>query len=194
MKGEKMFKKITFVLLVLVLLLTTTTTAFADKPTGFDNEGKVTGTASDNGFDQYGYNRTARIFSGTYLSWCLEAENSLEACQSSPYANDKLVMKWNDEWDRGNAEGWSNPPYNAWENNEWNGMAPGGSGEVWAYKIVWDASCAAKNTPSSDGAYCIWGQFAVIMSQGTAGGEHIWDTLAKPAGYGAYFTNLNQLP
>lgn len=191
MKGEKMFKKITFVLLVLVLLLTTTTTAFADKPTGFDKEGKVTGTAADNGFDQWGYNRTARIFSGTGLSWCMEAGGSESACAVSmyPYANDKLVMKWNAEWDRGNDEGWSNPPYNAWENNEWNGMAPGGSGEVWAYKIVWVGPCGNNGDPVVGGGYCIWGQFAMILSQGIAGGEHLWDVLAKPAGYGAYYTN-----
>ncbi|MHB8856218.1 MAG: hypothetical protein ACYC6K_06325 [Bellilinea sp.] len=186
-----MFKKITFVLLVLVLLLTTTTVAFADKPTGFDNEGKVTGTAADNGFDQWGYNRTARIFSGTYLSWCMELGKTEDECATAlgVYANDKLVMKWNAEWDRGNDEGWSNPPYNAWENNEWNGMAPGGSGGVWAYKIVWVGACGVDGTPLPSGGYCIWGQFAVIMDQGTTDGEHLWYALAKPAGYGAYYTN-----
>lgn len=50
-------------------------------------------------------------------------------CQSylGPHANDRLVMKWKAEWDRGNAEGWSNPPYDAWLNNQWKGMTPGGS-------------------------------------------------------------------
>lgn len=39
---------------------------------------------------------------------------------------------------------------------------------------------------AADGGYCVWGQFAVILSQGTIGGVHIWDALASPAGYGAY--------
>jgi hypothetical protein len=101
-----------------------------------------------------------------------------------PYANDKLVMKWNAEWDRGNDESWSNPPYDAWENNEWNGAIPGGSGEVWHYKIKWVEPCGAYGEPTPDGGYCIWGQFEVLMDQGTADGEHIWYTKAIPNGYG----------
>jgi len=193
MKGEKMFKKITFVLLVLVLLLTTTTTAFADKPTGFDEAGNVTGSAADNGFDEFGYNRTARIFSGTYGSWCLEQDPAGTWCPAyaGNWWNDKLVMKWNAEWDRGNAEKWAHPPYDAWTSNMSNGMFTGGSsGETWIYKIVWvGGDCGADYTPLENGGYCIWGQFEVILSQGTVGGEHLWDVLAKPAGYGAYFTN-----
>jgi len=32
-----------------------------------------------------------------------------------------------------------------------------------------------KNAPLPDGGYSIWGQFEVIMSQGVAGGVHIWE-------------------
>src|SRR3990170_7266858 len=78
------------------------------------------------GFDQFGYNRTARIFNGTGSSWCLQ--RGAPANCLGIYSPDKLVMKWNAEWDRGNAEGWTDPPYDAWENNEWNGNTPGGSG------------------------------------------------------------------
>ncbi len=102
-----------------------------------------------------------------------------------PYANDKLIMKWNAEWDRGNDEGWSNPPYDAWENNNWNGIFPGGSGEIWHYKIKWIGPCGSDGTPLPDGGYCIWGQFEVIMSQGTVANEHFWETHAIPTGYGA---------
>ena len=102
------------------------------------------------------------------------------------YDNDKLVMKWNAEWDRGNAEGWSNPPYDAWENNQWNGSAPGGSGAVWHYKIVWVGPCGDDCTPLANGGYCIWGQFATIMDQGTDGGAHYWFAHALPSGYGSY--------
>lgn len=89
---------------------------------------------SDMGFDDNGYNDNARIFNGTGSSWCI-ARGESEYCLGA-YSADKLIMKWNAEWDRGNAENWANPPYRAWENNEWNGMFEGGSGSVWHYKIV----------------------------------------------------------
>lgn len=139
----------------------------------------------DKGFDEFGYNDTARIFNGTGESWSLA--KGLPADYLGVYAKDKLVMKWNAEWDRGNDENWSNPPYAAWENNEWNGKVDGGSGEVWHYKIVWDKGCSDNGVPSTEGSYCIWGQFATIMDQGTSGGEHFWFTHGIPSGYGAYF-------
>ena len=137
------------------------------------------------GFDQFGYNNTARIFNGTGESWSLA--KGLPADYLGIYAPDKLVMKWNAEWDRGNAEGWANPPYRAWENNEWNGNVAGGSGAVWHYKIVWVPPCGADGTPLPDGGYCIWGQFEVIMDQGkdpTLGPGHIWFARATPNGFG----------
>lgn len=136
------------------------------------------------GFDEFGYNDTARIFNGTGESWSLA--KGLPADYLGIYAQDKLVMKWNAEWDRGNAENWSNPPYAAWENNEWNGTVPGGSGEVWHYKIVWVGDYVADPTLIPEGGYGIWNQFAVLMDQGTSGGEHLWYTHAIPSGYGAY--------
>ena len=105
------------------------------------------------------------------------------------YANDKLVMKWNAEWDRGNTEGWAYPTYNAWLNNQWNGAFPGGSGSVWHYKYVWVGDCGADYTPLSNGGYCIWGQFEVIMDHGidpNIGPGHLWFAHANPAGYGFY--------
>lgn len=90
---------------------------------------------ADIGFNEFGYNYQARIFNGTGESWSLA--KGLPADYLGIYAKDKLVMKWNAEWDRGNAENWENGPYAAWENNEWNGKAAGGSGDVWHYKIVW---------------------------------------------------------
>jgi len=144
---------------------------------------EVKTTKSDtHGFDQYGYNDTARIFNGTYLSWC-EAKGL--DCEDSPNANDRLIMKWNAEWDRGNAEGWDNPPYAAWENNEWNGKVPGGSGDVWHYKIVWVGTCT-EGSILPNGGYCIWGQFEVLMDQGTSDGVHEMLTHAIPNGYGSY--------
>lgn len=138
------------------------------------------------GFDQFGYNDTARIFNGTGESWSLA--KGLPADYLGIYANDKLVMKWNAEWDRGNAENWSNGPYKAWTDNEWNGMKDG-SGAVWHYKIVWVGDYTADSSLVPDGAYGIWGQFAVIMDQGkdpSFGPGHLWFAHANPNGYGAY--------
>ena len=149
----------------------------------------VTPVLAGNGFDEFGYNRTARIFNGTGESWALS--KGLPADYLGAYANDKLIMKWNSEWDRGNEEGWTDPDgYKAWEDNEWNGRGPDGSGEVWHYKIVWVGACGADYTPLEDGGYCLWGQFEVIMDQGSSVTlEHLWLTHADPAGYGAYFSN-----
>jgi len=157
--------------LLLIPLLIAVPSAMATQPTS-------------NGFDQYGYNRKARIFVGTGESWSLQ--QGLPADYLGIYAHDQLVMKWNAEWDRGNAEGWTNGPYAAWENNEWNGAFPGGSGAVWHYKIVWSSVCAAGVTPT-DGGYCIWGQFEVLMDQGfdpSYGVGHLWFAHANPTGYG----------
>lgn len=138
------------------------------------------------GFNQYGYNYTARLFNGTGSSWC--QAKTLPANCLGIYSPDKLVMKWNAEWDRGNADKWSKPPYDAWEDNEWNGKVGGGSGAVWHYKIVW-VGPELQNSPRwKPGGYPIWGQFEVIMDQGTdpsLGPGHIWFTKAAPAGYGA---------
>ena len=137
------------------------------------------------GFDQFGYNRTARIFNGTGSSWCLQ--RGAPANCLGIYSPDKLVMKWTAEWDRGNAEGWTDPNgYRAWEDNEWNGKN-GGSGAVWHYKIKWVGSCGADGTPLPDGGYCIWGQFEVLMDQGqdpAFGPGHLWFAKALPNGYG----------
>ncbi|EKE12389.1 MAG: hypothetical protein ACD_13C00223G0005 [uncultured bacterium] len=158
-----------FVLILVIALLAPATTAFAG------------------GFDEYGYNDVANIFNGTGASWSLA--KGLPADYLGIYSNDKLVMKWNSEWVRGNTEGWSKPPYAAWENNEWNGAFPGGSGAVWHYKIVWVGNYAADLSLIPDGAYGIWGQFAVIMDQGidpSFGPGHLWFAHANPAGYGSY--------
>ncbi len=146
------------------------------------------------GFDQYGYNYKARIFNGTGESWALA--KGLPADYYGVYSKDKIVMKWNDEWDRGNAEGWTRGPYRAWEDNEWNGKA-GGSGQVWHYKIVW-VGPELKNSPYwHEGGYPIWGQFEVVMDQGqdpNVGPGHMWFTdPGTNSGYGS-FVSPTQLP
>ncbi|MCR4305848.1 MAG: hypothetical protein NUV73_02065 [Candidatus Daviesbacteria bacterium] len=154
----------------------------------------VTHAGTTGGFDEFGYNETARNFVGTGSSWCQgKLHKSKAYCDTymGVYADDKLVMKWNAEWDRGNDEGWSDPNgYAAWTDNEWNGRA-NGSGEIWHYKIAWDRGCALNKIPSGTaakgGAYCLWGPFAMLQSQGSGADKvHYWDVLLKPAGYGAY--------
>lgn len=177
-------KKLFIGLLSLFLVFAVVTSVKADQP-------------ADNGFDNAGYNNQANIFNGTGWSWCMDKVKDVDWCTSylGPYANDNLIMKWNDEWTRGNAEDWSKPPYRAWENNEWNGMFEGGSGSVWHYKIVWDQGCASiSHTPSTKGdAYCLWGPFATVMDQGVDGSEHFWFAHGMPTGYGS-FVNPKLLP
>ncbi|HEX9012032.1 MAG TPA: hypothetical protein VF813_00900 [Anaerolineaceae bacterium] len=167
-----MLRKTIVFALLFILIFTTTSSVFAAAPGG------------SNGFNQYGYNYTARIFNGTGASWA--ESKGLPADYLGINAPDKLVMKWNAEWDRGNLENWEKGPYRAWEDNEWNGKVPGGSGQVWHYKIVWVGTCTEGETLDS-GGYCIWGQFAVIMDQGTADGIHQFLAHGLPTGYGAYF-------
>ncbi|OGM17045.1 hypothetical protein A2V55_02275 [Candidatus Woesebacteria bacterium RBG_19FT_COMBO_37_29] len=165
-------KRIFSLFLVLVLLAIPVTNVFA-------------------GFDEFGYNDVAGIFNGSAGGWCASKGWGWDCTgypSMIPYANDHLVMKWNAEWDRGNAEGWSNPPYAAWENNEWNGMVPGGSQSVWHYKIVWVGPCTEGAT-LPEGGYCIWGQFETIMDQGidlNSEPIHSWYAHANPTGYGSY--------
>jgi hypothetical protein len=139
--------------------------------------------AGGNGFDEFGYNYQARIFVGTADGVDRNLDGKLWG--DPTYANDHLVMKWSKAWDEAR---FHDAPWtcDAWEDNEWNGKVPGGSGEVWHYKIVWVGPELEDSPCWRDGGYAIWGQFEVILSQGTIANEHIWDTLANPAGYGGY--------
>lgn len=136
------------------------------------------------GFDQFGYNYQARIFNGPADG----VDRVLDGCVwgDPTYANDHLVMRWSKAWDDARFHGapWT---ADAWENNEWNGMA-GGSGAVWHYKIVW-VGPELENSPNwREGGYPVWGQFEVLMDQGkdpSIGPGHIWLAHANPAGYGA---------
>ena len=146
--------------------------------------GGSTGTfAAGGGFDALGYNRTAGIFNGAADG----VDGTLDGTYygMAAYATDHLKMKWNSEWDRGNAEGWNDPKgYRAWIDNQWNGMRPGGSGETWHYRIKWVGPCGADGAPTGTGGYCLWGQFEVVLSHGTSANQHFWDAHAVPAGFG----------
>lgn len=135
------------------------------------------------GFDQWGYNDQARVFNGPADG--VDRNNDGLMWGDPTYANDKLNMKWSEDWIRGNDEGWTNPPYaDAWTSNHWNGKVKNGSGETWQYKIVWVGPELSASTYWRPGGYAIWGQFEVIMSHGTVANEHFWDAHARPTGYG----------
>lgn len=183
-----MRRSITAFIAAIILAATFAFPALADKPSSFDTNGNVASTVTDNGFNSYGYNYTARIFSGTYLSWCAEQGISSTNCASivgATYVNDQLIMKWNAAWDACNASGLPVDCAGAWITNEQNGQVPGGSGAVWHYKIVWSSVCAAGGAPT-DGGYCVWGGYEVIMDQGidpNVGPGHTSYALATPNGF-----------
>lgn len=163
-------KKLIFVSTIAVLLFLPSTAA-ADPGSG------------KGGFDEFGYNYGARLFVGPAdgVDRILDGK----VWGDPTYANDHLVMKWSEAWDKARFNGgeWT---CGAWETNEWNGKVPGGSGEIWHYKIVWVGS-ELENSPCwRDGGYLIWGQFEVIMSHGTVMNEHFWDAHAVPTGFGGY--------
>lgn len=167
-------KKLFFLTVIVAVFAFTSSSVLAAKP-------------SDKGFNEFGYNDQARVFVG--LADGVDRNLNGTVWGDPTYTNDKLVMKWNSEWDRGNDENWANLDgngYDAWENNEWNGAVPGGSGEVWHYKIKWVGAELVNSPRWVEGGYPIWGQFEVIMDQGTADGEHLWFTHGIPSGYNAH--------
>lgn len=139
--------------------------------------------ATGKGFNEFGYNYSARIFNGPADG--VDKVLDGKVWGDPTYANDQFVMKWNAEWDRGNAEAWAKPPYAAWETNEWNGKAPGGSGWIEHVKIIWVGADLETGPYWRDGGYPIWGQFEVIMDQGLDPSlGRTWWTHATPAGFG----------
>lgn len=156
------------------------------------------------GFDQYGYNWAAHVFVGTGESWAMGKLGMIHAqaeAYMGIYAHDQIVMKWSLAWQlsefgpdgiRGSGDELPWTP-NAWENNEWNGAVgkewgggiTQGSGEVWHYKIIWVGPSLENSPHWHPGGYAIWGQFEVIMDQGTVDGIHEFLTHAIPCGYGA---------
>ena len=84
------------------------------------------------GFDQFGYNYQARLFVGPADGVDRNLDGTVWG--DPTYANDHLVMKWSSAWDAARFDGaaWT---CDAWEDNEWNGMVPGSSGETWHYRL-----------------------------------------------------------
>jgi len=162
-------KRLVFVSMIVVLmLLMTSAPVLADKP-------------ADRGFDEFDYNYNARVFVGPADGVDRDLDGTVWG--DPTYANDHLVMKWSKAWDDARFSGAPWTP-EAWCSNEWNGMVPGGSQEVWHYKIIWVGPELEDSPYWREGGYPVWGQFEVILSQGVVDGEHIWETHATPSGYG----------
>jgi hypothetical protein len=138
-------------------------------------------SAAANGFDQYGYNYQARVFSGSADG----VDRILDgAVWGDPtYANDHLVMKWSKAWDDARFNGAPWTP-DAWETNEWNGSVPGGSGESETVKIIWVGPDLETSPYWRDGGYAIWGQFEVIMDKYVGKGAHFVLAHAVSNGFG----------
>lgn len=148
------------------------------------SQNNVKGTTST-GYDTYGYNYTARLFNGRADG--VDRAQDGAVWGDPTYAKDHLVMKWSKAWDDARFHGAPWTP-DAWTDNEWNGKAFGGSGEVWHYKIVWVGPDLEKSPYWRPGGYAVWGEFEVIMDQGVSSGTdpaHMIYAKAIPAGYGA---------
>ncbi|MDO8269484.1 MAG: hypothetical protein Q7T54_02330 [Candidatus Levybacteria bacterium] len=148
--------------------------------------GIIATVSAAGGFDEFGYNDTARIFNGPADGVDKVLDGNVWG--DPTYANDRVVMKWNAAWDACNDAGGNNASVctGAWTDNEWNGNVPGGSQTgVWHYKIVWVGPCGSYGTPLPDGGYCIWNNYEMLMSHGSDAG-HLWDAHAIPNGYGGH--------
>jgi len=152
------------------------------------------------GFDQWGYNYQAHLFSGGYC----DAYRDADWCQ--PYKDTQLMMKWNEAW-LGNMDcdldglldrHYGLPSYigsGAWLTNHMWGVNDDGTKWNYFVKIVAvpaDAYTQDGNWYLADGTLIgevIWGEFAIIqqVSNDPAADEH--GLLFKgeaPAGFGFY--------
>jgi hypothetical protein len=133
------------------------------------------------GFDQFGYNYQACIFVGPADGLDRVLDGTVYG--DPTYANDHLVMKWSKARDDARFHGGPWTP-DAWVDNEWNGNLPGGSNVSEHEKIVWVGPALANSPYWRPGGYAIWGEFEVVMDQGTDPSGHFWLAHAVPAGYG----------
>lgn len=175
---------LTLPLVLFIMIFTIIGCQDTAKVTGVvDSENPTVNSLAKGGFDEFGYNYQARIFVGAADG----VDRVLDGLMwgEPTYANDHLVMKWSKAWDDARFQGDPWTP-DAWTSNEWNGQMPGGSGEVWHYKIVW-VGPELENSPYwREGGDPIWGEFEVIMSHGTIANQHFWDAHANSTGYGIF--------
>lgn len=156
------------------------------------------------GYDSWGYNYQAHMFNGTYC----DAYRDAAWCQ--PYAEDELIMKWNDAWlSNVDCDGdglldrhYGLPSYigsGAWLTNHQKGVYEDSAGNkcTWEYfvKIVAAPSDANKVSGiwyAADGTEigpAIWGEFATIQSvyNDPCNGDHGLEYISPDhAGFGGW--------
>ena len=136
------------------------------------------GNTIQTGYDEWGYNYQARIFNGGYC----DAYRNATWCQ--PYAEDELIMKWNDAWLSNkdyDGDGLLDRHYGsdsyigsgAWLTNHQSGTYVNDEGDTchWTYfvKIIAvpaDATQVSGIWYNADGTEIgpvIWGSFAIIQ-------------------------------
>lgn len=181
-----------------LLLIVASAVLFIPRPVGAQACGTIpdgtltttSGAVIETGFDQWGYNYQARMFNGGYC----DAYQNAAWCQA--YANDQLLMKWNDTWlsnsdCNGDGKLDRHLGFNAyrgsgaWLTNHQKGvyLDTRGKRQRWEYfvKIVAAPADATlegtvwKN--AADGSEigpAIWGEFAIIQEvyNDTGTGDH----------------------
>ncbi len=190
------------VIVVLTLALSLSIGAKSDKKDcATIQDGTITaldGSIIVPGYDKWGYNYQAHMFNGWYSDY--------DRIAGGPYADVKLIMKWNDAWlsnkdcDRDDLldRHYGFNSYigsGAWETNHQSGTYKDGDGKIckWTYfvKIV----AAPDDAYVEDGIWyaadgteigpVIWGEFATVQQvyNDTGTGEHGIEYLS-PAGPG----------
>ncbi|MCX6649836.1 MAG: hypothetical protein NTV61_10705 [Candidatus Bathyarchaeota archaeon] len=137
--------------------------------------------AKGTGFDEFGYNYQARIFSGPADG--VDRVLDGKVWGDPTYANDHLVMKWSKAWDDARFNGALWTP-DAWCTNEWNGHVAGGSGESETFKCIWVGPALEASPYWRPGGYAIWGEFEAIMDHYGGLGAGGWFAHAIPCGLG----------
>jgi len=156
------------------------------------------------GYDAWGYNYQAHLFSGKYC------DSYRDAAWCQPYAEDNLAMKWNDAWLSNqdcDSDGKLDRHYGfdsyigsgAWLTNHMSGVYEGENGETckWNYftKIVAapaDAYVENGYWYTADGTEIgavIWGDFATTqeVSNDSCAGQHgLYYISPANAGFGGW--------
>jgi hypothetical protein len=185
-------KRLLFILLVVVLIMAVALPVFADKPTSLDGNGNGKDFVTDAGFDEWGYNYRAHMFSGDYC----DAYKGAAWCQ--PYVGTDLIMKWNDAWlsnldqdgDGDLDRHYGHASYvgsGAWLTNHMSGEDVGEDGQT--VKWVYFTKIVAKDTEDQDcsaiGGAEIWGDFCTIQTvYNEQGGPHGIELLSQQPGFG----------
>ncbi len=152
------------------------------------------GVPIDTGFDEWGYNYQAHMFNGKYC----DAYRNAAWCQL--YANDDLLMQWNDAWlSNKDCDGdgkldrhFSFPSYigsGAWLTNHQKGVYTDSNGKKQRWNYFVKIVAAPTEAVFSNGVWymydvqaqeqvaigpAIWGEFAVVLEvyNDTGTGDH----------------------